>query len=321
MSRVLITGGAGFIGAHLAPALLKAGHGVRIAKRTPPVGRDERGIESVAVGTIDGETDWSWALEGIDLVVHLAGRAHVMHETEPDARAAYFRTNVEGTRRLAEMAAAKGIARLVFLSSIKVNGERTAGAPFTETDTPAPEDDYGQTKWRAERTLSEIAVRTGLQTVILRPPLVYGPGVKGNFLTLLKACAKGLPLPLGAIHNRRSFVYVGNLVDAVITCLFHDNAAGQTFLIRDGNDVSTPALIRLASDSLDVRPRLIPIPPGLLRLTGALTGRGGAVSRLTDSLVVDDAEIRSVLGWMPPYSMVEGLNKTAAWLRTGRADI
>jgi nucleoside-diphosphate-sugar epimerase len=321
VSRILVTGGTGFIGAHLVPALLKAGHAVRIAKRTPPVGNDPRGVESVAIGAIDGETDWTWALDGIDTVVHLAGRAHVMRETEPDARAAYRRTNVDGTRKLAEAAAATGISRLVFLSSVKVNGERTRESPFRETDTPAPEDEYGRTKWDAERILSEISRQTGLKTVILRPPLVYGPGVKGNFLTLLNVCSKRLPLPLSGITNRRSLVYVGNLVDAVIACLDRDKAAGQTFLLRDGDDVATPDLIRRMSEALTVKPRLVPFPPGLLRLAGTLTGRGAAVARLTESLAVDDSKIRSVLGWTPPYSMVEGLGKTAAWWRSGRPDI
>jgi len=312
MSRILVTGGDGFVGRTLCPALLKAGHHVRITKRQMN-GDNQNGIETVAIGNIGPETDWTWALDNIDTVVHLAGRAHVMRETEADPLAAFRHINVDATKRLAESAVHHGVKRLIFISSIKVNGERTTGVPFKETDDPAPEDAYGQSKWEAEQALQEIACRTGLEIVILRPPLIYGPNVKGNFLTLLRACNKSLPLPLGAIHNQRSLIFVANLCDAMMCCLEHEKAAGEIFLIRDSDDISTPDLIRTIAWALKVPARLVPLPPKFLTLAGQLIGRGATVTRLTESLTVDDGKIRTLLGWKPPHSVVEGLEQTATW--------
>ncbi len=320
MSRILVTGGSGFIGQSLCPVLLNAGHKVRITKRTLPIDHKTHDVECIAVGDIDQHTDWTWALEDVDAVVHLAGRAHVMRETETDSLAAYRHVNVDGTKRLAEQAAAQGIKRFIFISSIKVNGERTTDSPYSETDTPAPEDVYGQTKWEAEQSLTAIAEQTGLELVIIRPPLVYGPGVKGNLLTLLKVCHNGIPLPLASIKNSRSFIFVENLADAVSKCLTHEKAAGETFLIRDGEDLATPALVRQIADSLKVQARLLPVPPALLRALGAVIGRSGTASKLLDSLQVDDRKIRSLLGWTPPHSMVEGLDRTATWFSSSRSE-
>ncbi len=318
MSRILVTGGDGFVGRALCPELLKAGHQVRITKRSQKIEARQSNFEIVSVGDIGPETDWTWALENVDAVIHLAGRAHVMRETATDPLAMFRRVNVDGTQRLAESAVHYGVKRLIFISSIKVNGEHTTSAPFKESDQPKPEDAYGQSKWEAEQVLQEISSRTGLETVILRPPLIYGPNVKGNFLTLLNTCNKSLPLPLGAIHNQRSLIFVGNLNNAIIHCLEHEEAAGKTFLVRDDNDISTPDLIRHIATALHVPARLFPAPLKLLKFAGWLVGRKATVTRLTESLTIDDRKIRTLLGWKPPHSMVEGLEQTAAWFKSAR---
>lgn len=308
--RVLVTGADGFVGRALLPALTKAGHAARAAVRVP---RADSAPDAVAIGDIGPETDWTAALDGIEAVIHLAARVHVMRETATDPLDQFRRVNVEGTRRLATAAAA-GVRRFVFVSSVKVNGEETAERPFTEADIPLPEDPYGISKWEAEQILGGTA--SGMETVVLRPPLVYGPGVKGNFLSLLKLCNRGWPLPLGAIGNARSLIYVGNLADALVRAVDHPAAAGETFLVSDGEAVSVPELVRRIAAALDRPARLLPVPPGLLRAGAALIGRPGAAKRLLGSLVVDDQRIRKILAWQPPFTMVEGLRETAAWFRS-----
>ena len=246
--------------------------------------------------------------------MHLAARVHIMRDDAADPLAEFRRVNVEGTRVLASAAAAAGVRRFVYLSSIKVNGESTL-RPFTETDPPSPEDAYGISKWEAERGLTQIARASAMQYVILRSPLVYGPGVRGNFLSLMLAVARGVPLPLAAIDNRRSLLYVGNLVDAIRVCLSHPAAAEQLFLVSDGQDVSSAELSRRLAAALQVRPRLVPVPVPLLRLAGRLAGRGAAIERLVGSLQVDSSRIRAILGWFPPFSLDEGLAETARWCR------
>jgi nucleoside-diphosphate-sugar epimerase len=272
------------------------------------------------VGEIGPDTDWRTALEDITAVVHLAARTHVMRESAADPLAAYRDINVEGTQRLAEAAAAAGVRRFVFLSSIKVNGERTGLLPFGEADEPRPEDAYGITKLEAEQVLERIAAESEMRVTILRPPLVYGPGVKGNFLALMGAVRKGVPLPLGLVDNRRSLVHVGNLASAIVACLDNERAAGQTFLVSDGEDLSTPELIRRLATGLATRPRLYPCPVWLLRVAGTLLGKRAQVARLTDSLQVDSARIRQMLGWTPPFTVEQGLAETAWWFasETGR---
>ncbi|MEX0958139.1 MAG: SDR family oxidoreductase [Burkholderiales bacterium] len=309
MERVLITGATGFVGSALCAALEQRGVGCRRALRAGT----GAGQNDSVVGDIGPHTDWQAALEGISSVVHLAARTHVMRESAADPLAAYREINVEGTRRLAEAAAAAGVRRFVFLSSIKVNGERTGLLPFGESDEPHPEDAYGITKLEAEQVLKRIAAESQMRVTILRPPLVYGPGVKGNFLALMGAVRKGVPLPLGSVDNRRSLVHVGNLASAVVACLDNERAAGQTFLISDGEDLSTPELIRRLATGLGTRPRLYRCPVRLLRAAGALLGRRAQVARLTDSLQVDSARIRQTLGWTPPVSTEEGLADTARW--------
>lgn len=315
--RVLVTGATGFVAASLLPVLESAGHRVRAAVRTKAGWTPPDGVEAVEVGEIGAETDWHAALNGIEGVIHLAARTHVMRETETDPLAAYRRVNVEGTRRLAERAAAQGVRQMIYLSSIKVNGERTHGCPFSEAFLPAPEDAYGRTKWEAEQALREIAGRTGMEAVILRPPLVYGPGVKGNFLSLLKVCESGLPLPLSSVRNARSLIYVGNLAHVLRAGLEHPAAAGQTFLVSDGQDLSTPEMIRQVAEALGKPARLFPAPVSVLRLGTIVPGRSAAVERLLGSLEVDDRKIRKLLAWQPPFSVVKGLRETVAWYLSG----
>jgi nucleoside-diphosphate-sugar epimerase len=312
--RILVTGADGFVGSALCPVLNAAGYATRRAVRRVSE-NDQADEQTVSVGEIDGSMDWAGALQDVEVVVHLAARTHVLRETNPDPLAAYRHVNVEGTRRLAEQAVAAGVRRLVFLSSVKVNGERTTGRPYTEDDMPHPEDAYGTTKREAEQALRAIERKTGLEVVILRSPLVYGPGVKGNFLRLIKVVASGWPLPLASIRNRRSMIYVGNLVDAILACVRAPAVAGRIYLLSDGADMSTPELIRALARALRVTPRLVPFPPSLLMLGASLFGRRDEAVRVLGSLQVDSSRISQELGWRPPYTMEEGLAETARWFR------
>ncbi len=306
---MLVTGASGFVGRALCEHLEEHGFRVRRALRRPPAGL---AAEHVVVGEIGPHTDWDEALADVDLVAHLAARAHVMKETAVDPMAEYRSVNVEGTRRLAQAAARHGVARLVFLSSVKVNGEASARV-YTEDDEPHPEDRYGLSKWEAELALAEVGAKAGLEWCTIRPPLVYGPGVGANFLRLMQSVARHRPLPLGAVRNLRSLVFVGNLVDAVRACLTHPAAANATFLIRDGEDLSSPILARRIARALGVTPLLVPVPVPLLRLAGALTGRQAVIDRVVGSLRVDDRCLRQKLGWRAPFSVDEGLRDTAHW--------
>jgi len=308
-NTVLVTGANGFVGRALCAALAAAGRGVRRAVRRV----DAASAGAVAVGDIGPGTDWSTALDGVSCIVHLAARTHVLRETAADALATCRRINVAGTERLARAAAARGARRLVFVSSVKVNGEATGERPYTEEDAPRPEDAYGISKMEAERALAGIAAETGLEITILRPPLVYGPGVKANFLRLIKLVARGMPLPLGAIDNRRSFIYLGNLVDAIMQALNSPRAAGKTYLAADGEDLSTPALVRAIAAALSIKPRLVPFPLALLKVAATLAGRRAEFARVAGSLQVDSSRIRRELDWRPPYTVAQGLEQTAQW--------
>lgn len=298
---VLVTGANGFVGSALCPALERAGHAVRRAVRQSSIPSQPN---TIAVGDIGSATQWSQALDGIDVVVHLAGRAHVMQEsmTADAVRAAYFETNADGTEALARAAAARGVKRLVFVSSIKVNGEATFDTPYRESDEPHPEDDYGRSKLAAEQRLAQISRQTPLEHVIVRPPLIYGPGVKGNLARLMRIVDRGIPLPLGCIDNRRSLVGLTNLASALTLCCEHPDAAGRTLLVSDGRDLSTPDLIGLIAVGLDRKPRLLPVPASWLRALARVTG-SGALTRLTGSLQVDSHALREGLGWHPPASI------------------
>ncbi len=273
------------------------------------------GVETVVVGDLADAPDLREALAGVAAVIHLAGRAHVMRETAADVDGAFRRANVEATHQLAAQAAAAGVRRFVFLSSVKVNGERTGDRPFTEADAPAPEDAYGRSKQAAEQALHGIAAATGLEVAIIRPPLVYGPGVKANFLRLLRLVERGMPLPLASVRNRRSLVGVSNLCDLIVRCLAHPAAAGETFLVSDQQDLSTPELIRAIAAAMGRPARLVPFPVAALRLAGRLAGQGDAVERLVGSLQVDSTKATRLLGWTPPVFIEEGLRRTAAWYR------
>lgn len=312
---ILVTGASGFVGRILCDALAASGRKPRRAVRAP----DPAFPEAIAVGDIGSDIGWHAALEGVRDVVHLAARTHVLRETAPDALAEYRRVNVAGTERLARAAAARGVRRLIFLSSVKVNGESTGARPYAEDDAPRPEDPYGISKWEAEQALGRIAAETGLEVAVLRPPLVYGPGVKGNFLRLMNLVSRGVPLPLAAIENRRSLLYAGNLADAIIQALASPRAAGRTYLVDDGEDVSTPHLVRALAHSLGVRPRLVPVPLAALRFAATLAGRRAEFRRLAGSLQVDSSRIRRELGWAPRFSLAQGLEQTARWYHSRSA--
>lgn len=306
--KVLVTGATGFVGRALCAYLTANRH------RVIPAVRREAGLANeVVVGDLGLSTDWRIALAGCDAVVHLVARVHVMNDPAPDPEALYRATNTQAALNLARQAADAGVKRFVFISSIKVNGEGREAA-YRENDVPAPVGAYALSKWEAEQGLHRIAQETELEVAILRPPLVYGPGVKANFLHLVQTVQKGWPLPLGAIHNRRSLLYLGNFVDAIQLCVEHPAAAGKTFLLDDGEPVSTPDLIRALAHAMGRPVRLLAVPVGVLELAGALLGKRAAVARLAGSLYVDSSAIRSRLGWTPPFSMEAGLAATVAAL-------
>ena len=313
-ATVLVTGATGFVGAALVRRLLADGRAVRAAVRQTAPGIAP-GAEQVAIGEIGPATDWTRGLAGVEAIVHLAARAHVLRDSTPDAYALYSAVNTRGTLRLAEAAAAAGVRRFVFLSSVRVHGERSTGAPFTESSPLVADDPYGRSKADAERGLASLARGTQLEPVILRPPLVYGPQAGGNFARLVALVARGVPLPLGAVRNRRSLIFVGNLADAIVRSLDQPAAANQTFMVSDGEDVSTPELVRRIARALGKPARLVLVPTALLRLGGALAGRSDDVARLVDDLLVDSSKIRALLGWSPVVTLDEGIAQTAAWWR------
>lgn len=304
--RVLVTGANGMVGSRLCHVLRAQGCFVRAAVRQTPCAA--LGDEQVVLGDLCASTDWRLAHSGMDCVVHLAARVHVMHDTEVDPLAAFRRVNVEATQNLARQALASGVRRLVFVSTAKVNGESTvAGRAFTENDPPHPQDAYAQSKWEAEQALWSLAAGTALQVVVVRPPLVYGPGVKANFAALAAATRRGWPMPLGAVRNARSLVALDNLVDFIVTCLNHPLAANQVFLVSDGNDLSSPDLVRGLAHAAGVSPRLWSVPVWVLRAIGRLTARSAAISRLCDDLQLDIGKARQILGWQPLISVEQGL--------------
>ncbi|MCM2264344.1 MAG: SDR family oxidoreductase [Desulfuromonadales bacterium] len=311
--NVLVTGATGFVGQLLCTRLLAEGWTVRgtlLASEQPESLID--GVEPVIVEPLGTETSWSHALAGVDTVIHLAARVHIMDDPSANPLQEFRLVNTEGTRRLADEAVKAGVGRLVFISSIKVNGEESE-IPYTEDAPAQPVDPYGISKWEAELALRRIEAETGLQVIVVRPTLVYGPGVKGNFLNMMKAVKRGLPLPLASVCNLRSLIYVGNLVDVLAICAAHPGAVGQTYLVSDGEDVSTPGLIRRTASALAVPARLVPFPLPLMRLGGQLSGKSDLVNRLTGSLTVDSSKIRRELDWVPPFSMEQGLAVTAKW--------
>ncbi len=314
-SGVLVTGATGFVGRFLCTRLLGDGFSVRAAVRSAGAAASlVAGVEPTSIGSIGPETEWCHAMKGIDTVVHLAARVHIMNDPSPDPLVDFRRVNVQGTEQLARQAAYSGVKRLVFVSSIKVNGEESTTS-YTPNSPPNPTDPYGISKWEAEQALRKIEAETGMEVVVLRPTLVYGPGVKANFLAMMNIVAKGIPLPLASINNKRSLLSVGNLVDALAVCAMHPAAAGKTYLVSDGEDVSTPELIRRTARALEVPARLFPVPASVIRRTGTITGKRAAVDRLLGSLTVDSSKIRNELSWKPPFTMEEGLGETAEWYK------
>ena len=312
MNNTLVTGANGLVGRALCTALERTGHKVVRAVRT------SASPGSIAVGELNAGTDWTEALSGgIDTVVHLAAQLPSTDGANRQQDDRYAEVNTLGTAGLARQCAQHGVKRFVFVSTIKVLGEGR-DAPYRSDDLALPDDAYARSKWEAEQALWQIAAETGMELVVLRPPLVYGPGVKGNFLRLMQAIDKHRPLPLGAIRNRRSLLYLGNLVDAICLCLKHTQAAGKTFLISDDDDVSTPELIRRIAAALGCRPRLIPLPVAWMQWAGGLLGKQAAIDRLLGSLSADIMPLRNALAWHPPYTMQAGLEATAQWYRENR---
>jgi nucleoside-diphosphate-sugar epimerase len=313
--NVLVTGANGFVGRALCLSLLAGLHHMRLAVRKSECVIGSSLLEYVAVGEIDANTDWTAALSNIDAVVHLAARVHIMHENSDDALAAYRRVNTDATLRLAQAAADAGVKRFVYLSTIKVNGETTTDKPFSVTDLANPLDPYAVSKYEAEQGLREIERNTKLQVVVIRPPLVYGPGVRGNFLRLLKLVKARLPLPLKGVENKRSLVYLRNLTSAIRVCVEHANAAGKTFIVSDDQLIGTVDLIELMAMAMDKPDYLIPFPQSMLRGLAKIIGKSDEISRLADALVVDNSAIKKELNWAPPYSLSQGLADTVKWFQ------
>jgi len=309
---VLITGATGFIGSALMRRLVLQGESAIVAAVRRPQCDLPKGVRIVQVGDLLPDSRWQDALQSVKVVVHAAARVHVMNDTIGDPLAEFRRVNVLGTLNLARQAAEAGVARLVFISSIKVNGEMTLpGRAFQPHDDPAPVDPYGISKMEAELGLRDLAAQTGMEVVIVRPPLVYGPGVKANFRSMMYWLRRGVPLPLGAIDNRRSLVALDNLVDLIVRCMSHPAAANETFLASDGEDVSTTQLLRRLARALRVRARLVPIAPTVLQFGAALVGRRDIAQRLCDSLQVDISQTTGMLGWAPPVSLDKALQQAA----------
>jgi nucleoside-diphosphate-sugar epimerase len=317
MNKVLITGANGFIGRALCLEFAIRHFEFLGAVRAP--GYESR--RGISVGEIDGNTDWSRPVGAVDSIVHLAARVHLTRDVAADPLREYRRVNVEGTLNLARQAARAGVRRFVFVSSIKVNGECTQPErPFVYNDIPAPADPYAISKYEAEQGLRELALESGMDVVIIRPVLVYGPGVKANFNAMMRWLSRGFPLPLGAIHNKRSFVGVQNLIDFIVTCLQHPAAANHTLLVSDGEDLSTTELLRRLARALGRPARLLPIPAGILMNGASLIGKRAVMQRLCNSLQVDITKTRELLGWSPPTTVDEGFRTAARGFVDGMAD-
>jgi len=309
-TQVLITGASGFLGQALCRRLRADGHLVTALSRHAPKVSEEPWVQ------VQRYEDAGSLLAGPSCVVHLAARVHVMKDAVADPLGEFRKANVDLTLNLARQAAQAGVRRFIFISSVKVNGEETvANHPFTAEDPPRPQDPYGISKMEAEEALRALAAHTGMEVVIIRPPLVYGPGVRANFEALIRVVARGVPLPLGAIQNMRSLVTLDNLVDVIASCISHPQAANQTFMVSDGEDVSTPDLIRRVAQAMDRPVRVFYVPLWLLQLGAKLTGKSSAMRRLCGNLQVDISKTQTMLGWKPPIGVDEGLRRAVAQWR------
>ncbi len=314
-SRVLVTGGNGFVGSALVPFLKTQSVSV-IASTRDPSSLPE-GVDGFAIADFSPSVDWSKALVNVDTVFHLAGRAHVMGESKAEAEIAHNRINVDVTINLARQALKHNVRRFVYVSSIKVNGEGTGDKPLKATDTPAPTDPYGVSKLKAETQLHEILQGSSTELVIVRPPLIYGPGVKANFLSLLSLVRKSWPLPLASVDNRRSMISLTNLCDALYRCSTEPNAVGKVFLVSDDDDLSTSRLLRLMSVSMKTKSGLFPFPVFVLKAVATVLGKGPEINRLCGSLRVDITDTKKALNWQPPLSVEQGIARVSEWyLRT-----
>lgn len=311
--RVFITGGNGFVGKALCERLSREGFDIQIGYRSViPERISFPNATAVPIGDIGKDTSWAEHLRSVDIVIHLAARVHILKDHLNEPLKAYRETNVLGTKRLVQESITAGVRRFIFMSSIKVNGESSV-LPLSESDSPAPEDAYGISKWEAEQTIRETVVGSTMEYVILRPPLMYGPGVKANFYRLIRAVEKGIPFPLKTVNSRRSMLYLGNLIDAIRVCMLHQAAGNETFLISDGEDISVVDLVEKIGRNLGKHARLIAVPQKLLLTIGRLTGYQGELRRLLTPLQIDNRKIRTKLTWDPPFSLEEGLRDTVKW--------
>jgi UDP-glucose 4-epimerase len=307
--KILVTGANGFVGSQLSEALAKSGHEVRNTARSLAPNISPTG--ALITCDLESTDNLDHLTTGCDAIVHLAGRAHVMSDNPATSESLYVSANVDVTRKLAQSAARTGVKRMILMSSVKVNGESTTiNTPFTAQDIPNPQDPYGRSKTQAEQALWEITSTSDLEGVVIRPPLVYGPGVRANFASLIGIVGRGLPLPLGSIQNKRSFVSLDNLVDLISTTVQSPNAAGNTFLVSDGHDLSTPELVRSIASALDQSPKLFPFPSALLKLAATASGKRGAYDRLCGSLTVDIALTKQKLSWTPPFTVQDSMQRT-----------
>lgn len=312
MKRVLVTGASGFVGKRLCEYLEDKGFDVTRAVRHA----DGTAKGTCSVGSVGPDTNWNEALTGVDVIVHLAARVHVMEDDAADPLAEYRRVNVDGTKKLAMVAVKAGVRRFIYVSTIKVNGEATFGKAYSASDTPHPVDDYARSKLEAEDCLWRIAAETGLEVVIVRPPLVYGPGVRANFLRLFKWVCRGRPFPFLRVANSRSLVALDNLVDLLTVCVTHPQAAGKVLLVSDDEDVSTTELIRRISIHMEKHARMIAVPVSILRGVARLFGKQAVIERLTGSLQVDISDTKEALNWNPPVTLDEALRETVTWYQT-----
>ena len=312
MKKILVTGANGFVGRKLVAHLTRSNDEVVRCVRSARTDNFESGLKTFVVGDINNETDWRISLKGVDSIVHLAGRVHILHDSVRNPLGKFRRINVDGTINLARQSVAAGVKRFIFISSIKVNGEFSClGEPFTADAFSSPTDPYAVSKFEAENSLFEIAEETGLEVVIIRPPLIYGADVKANFFRMMQYLSQGIPLPFGAIYNKRSFVALGNLVDLIETCLDHPAAANEVFLVSDGEDLSTTELLKRLGLALGKPARLLPVPQWLLEIGLKMLGKGDMAQRLCCSLHVDIYKTRRLLGWSPLICVDEALVKTA----------